>query len=103
MSRAALERILCAACVALFAAMLLPRLSSPLLWHDEGDTAMFAERILEVGYPKVHGPRNVLYEFGARLSVGVKESVDAYIGKTWGDYYYAVPGVWWSQRTDDPA
>ena len=29
---------------------------------------MFATRILEVGYPKVHGPRNVLYEFGARLS-----------------------------------
>jgi len=95
--------ILLAACVALFAAVLLPRLSSPLLWHDEGDTAMFATRILEVGYPKVHGPRNVLYEFGARLSVGVRESVDAYIGKTWGDYYYAVPGVWWSQQSDDPA
>jgi hypothetical protein len=103
MSRAALERMLCAASVALFAAMLLPHLSSPLLWHDEGDTAMFATRILEVGYPKVHGPRNVLYEFGARLSVGVKESADAYIGKSWGDYYYAVPGVWWAQQTDDPA
>ncbi|HEX5068131.1 MAG TPA: hypothetical protein VFY49_18570 [Myxococcota bacterium] len=103
MSRAALARIVCAASVALFAAMLLPRLSSPLLWHDEGDTAMFATRILEVGYPKVHGSRNVLYEFGARLSVGVEESVDAYIGKTWGDYYYAVPGVWWAAQTDDPA
>ena len=67
MSRAALEKLVCAACVALFAAVLLPRLSSPLLWHDEGDTAMFATRILVVGYPKVHGPRYVLYEFGARL------------------------------------
>ena len=64
MSRATLEKLLCAVCVALFAVVLLPRLSSPLLWHDEGDTAMFATRILEVGYPKVHGPRNVLYEFG---------------------------------------
>ena len=102
MRRAVVESLLCAAALALFAGMLLPGLSSPLFWHDEGDTAMFATRILEVGYPKVHGPRNVLYEFGAPLAVGVKESRDAYIGKPWGDYYFAVPGVWWARGSDDP-
>jgi hypothetical protein len=102
MRRAVLESLLCAAAVALFAASLLRHLSVPLFWHDEGDTAMFATRILEAGYPKVHGARNVLYEFGAPLSVGVKESADAYIGKTWGDFYFAVPGVWWAQGSPDP-
>ena len=102
MRRAGVESLLCAAALALFAGMLFPGLSSPLFWHDEGDTAMFATRILEVGYPKVHGPRNVLYEFGAPLAVGVKESQDAYIGKPWGDYYFAVPGVWWARGSDDP-
>jgi len=102
MRRAVAPSLLCAASLALFALMLLPGLASPLFWHDEGDTAMFATRILEVGYPKVHGPRNVLYEFGAPLAVGVKESQDAYIGKPWGDYYFAVPGVWWARGSDDP-
>ena len=80
-----------------FGGMLFARLGHPLLWQDEGETAMFASRILEFGYPKVHDGRNVVYEFGANVAVGVKESVDAYIGKTWGDFYFAVPGVWWAQ------
>ncbi len=102
MRRAVPPSLLCAAAVALFAGSLLRHLSLPLFWHDEGDTAMFATRILEEGYPKVHGARNVLYESGAPLSVGVKESADAYIGKTWGDFYFAVPGVWWAQGSQDP-
>jgi hypothetical protein len=80
-----------------FGGMLFARLGHPLLWQDEGETAMFASRILEFGYPKVHDGRNVVYEFGANVAVGVKESVDAYIGKTWGDFYFAVPGVWWAR------
>jgi hypothetical protein len=102
MRRAVSPVLLCAA-AALFGFSLLRHLSAPLLWHDEGDTAAFAERILEVGYPKVHGARNVLFEGGTSLAVGVKESVDAYIGKTWGDFYFALPGVWWARGVDDPA
>jgi hypothetical protein len=97
-----LESLLCAAAVALFAGTLLRHLSTPLLWQDEGETAMFATHILEAGYPKVHGPRNVLYEFGPSRSVGVAASRDAYLGKTWGDFYFAVPGVWWARGADDP-
>jgi len=87
--------------VAVFAALLLKHISYPLLWQDEGETAMFATRVVEHGYPKVHGDRNVLYEFGSNIAVGVEESSDAYIGTTWGHFYYAVPGVLWAGETAD--
>ena len=57
--------------------------------------------MLTYGYPKVHGQRNVVYEFGSNIALGVKESVDAYIGTTWGHFYFAVPGVLWAAGTDD--
>jgi hypothetical protein len=87
--------------VALFATLLFKHISYPLLWQDEGETVMFATRVVEYGYPKVHGDRNVLYEFGSNIAVGVKESVDAYIGTTWGHFYYAVPGVLWARGSAD--
>jgi hypothetical protein len=49
-------------CAVLFAAWVLKHLSYPLLWNDEAETAMYAERILEFGYPKVHDGRNVVFE-----------------------------------------
>jgi len=44
---------LCAA-GALFAWLLFARLGHPLFWHDESETAAFAERVLRFGFPKVH-------------------------------------------------
>ena len=70
--------------VALFAGLLFGRLAWPLLWQDEGESAMFARRVLEYGYPKVHGERNVVYQFGFDVAQGVKERHDAYIGTTLG-------------------
>ncbi|MGH0031429.1 MAG: hypothetical protein ACQGVC_16660 [Myxococcota bacterium] len=93
--------LLLAVAVAAFAVLLLGRLSHPLLWQDEGETAMFASRVLDHGFPRVHGERNVVYEFGPDVALGVKESVDAYIGKTWGDFYVAAPAVAWARRSDD--
>jgi len=87
--------------VAVFAVLLLKHISYPVLWQDEAETAVFGERVLEYGYPKVHGPRNVLYEFGSNIAVGVKESQDAYIGTTWGHFYFAVPGLIWAHQVDD--
>lgn len=77
-------------------------LAHPLFWADEGETAMFGRRILEYGYPKVHGDRNVVYQFGPNIALGVDERTDAYIGTTWGQFYFAVPGLWWAQGTPDP-
>jgi len=87
--------------VALFAGLLFGRLAWPLLWQDEGETAMFARRVPEYGYPKVHGERNVVYQFGFDVAQGVKERHDAYIGTTWGHFYFAAPGVALAERTAD--
>jgi len=87
--------------VALFATLLFKNISYPLMWQDEGETAMYATRVLAYGYPKVHGARNVLYEFGTNIALGVKEQYDAYIGTTWAHFYFAVPGVLWARGSDD--
>jgi putative lipoprotein len=56
--------------VALFAGLLFGRLAWPLLWQDEGETAMFARRVLEYGYPKVHDEGNVVYQFAFDVAQG---------------------------------
>ena len=95
------ETLLLLLALAATGAMLFRHLSYPLLWQDEAETAVFATRVIEYGFPKVHGERNVVYEFGGNIAIGVKESVDAYIGTTWGHFYYAVPGVLWARDTAD--
>ncbi len=77
-------------------------LAYPLIWQDEGETAMLGRRVLEYGYPKVHDGRNVVYGMGVPLSVAVKEESDAYIGSLWGQYYFAAVAVWLAQETADP-
>jgi hypothetical protein len=100
MARAPLVVVTVLAAFAL-GAMLLGRLSTPLMWADEAETAMFAQHALEYGYPKVHGERNVVYQFGPNIALGVKEGPDAYIGTTWGHFYWAIPGLLWARGTDD--
>jgi hypothetical protein len=82
--------------------LLFSGLAHPLFWSDEADTAMFARRIIEFGYPKVHDGRNVVYQFGSDIAVGVDERRDAYIGTTWGQFYFAALGVRWAEGVDDP-
>jgi hypothetical protein len=86
----------------LVAVSVLRHLSYPLLWNDEAETVVYGDRILDYGYPKVHDGRNVIYELLAPLEVGVKKANDAYIGSTWGQYYFAAPGAAWARGTDDP-
>jgi len=86
----------------LFATLLFARLSRPLLWQDEGETAIFAERILDHGYPRVHGARGVAYGMDLPLEEGTRKEDGAYVGSLWGQYYAAVPGAWWARQTDDP-
>ena len=102
MKRPAADFVLAFLATAAFGAMLLGNLGHPLFWSDEADTAMFGTRVLEFGYPKVHGPDNVVYQFGPDIALGVKESFDAYIGTTWGHFYFSVPGLWWAQSVADP-
>jgi len=86
----------------LVAVSVLRHLSYPLLWNDEAETVVYGDRILDYGYPKIHDGRNVIYELLAPLEVGTKKANDAYIGSTWGQYYFAAPGAAWARGTDDP-
>ena len=82
-------------------AMLFRHLSYPLVWHDESDTVMFGQRVLEYGYPKVHGERNVVYGLRQDQAIGVHPSLDAYLGSPWAQYYYAAIGVALAAGSDD--
>jgi len=77
-------------------------LSFPLLWNDESFSAMFGQRVVEYGYPKVHGERNVVYGLRQDPSIGVDPENDAYLGSPWGQYYVAALGVVLAAPFDDP-
>jgi hypothetical protein len=86
---------------ALLATALLRHISYPLLWHDEAETAMFARRVLDYGYPKVRGPKNAVYSLWHGRGVGVHEASGAWTGTPWAQYYFGALGVLWGDRADD--
>ena len=77
-------------------------LGHPLFWQDEGETAMLGQRVLEYGYPKVHGDTGVVYGVGVPMSEAVDPETDAYLGSFWGQYYLAAVGVSLGEGMDDP-
>ncbi len=84
----------------LFLTALFKHISYPLIWHDESDTVMFAQRVLEYGYPKVHGPKNIVYGLeGPDLLVDAR--TDAYTGAPWSGYYFGSIGVALARGVDD--
>ena len=90
------------AAASLYALLQLGSIGHPLFWQDEGETAMFGRRVLDHGYPKVHGAEGVVYGMGLPLEVAVDAETDAYLGSLWGQYYLAAAGVAWSAGHDDP-
>ncbi|MEE3328481.1 MAG: hypothetical protein VX252_14175 [Myxococcota bacterium] len=96
-------RPLALACVLLaYAWLQLADLGHPLFWQDEGETAMLGQRVLEYGYPKVHGETGVVFGVGVPMSEAVDAETDAYLGSFWGQYYLAALGVALSQGATDP-
>ncbi len=64
-------------------------LQYPLLWNDEAECAMHSKHVLEYGYPKVHGEKNVVYPIRhPNKSLAINESTDAYTGIGWVMFYY---------------
>ncbi|MGZ3592996.1 MAG: hypothetical protein ACXU9F_04125, partial [Syntrophales bacterium] len=93
---------LCFMC-SLFLVSLFQNISYPLLWADESITVMHGKRVLEYGYPKVHGGKNVVYDLRhSNPRLGVDERTDAYIGgANWGMYYVAAIAVKLAELSDD--
>ncbi|MGZ6209375.1 MAG: hypothetical protein ACXWL9_04420, partial [Syntrophales bacterium] len=87
----------------LFLVSLFQNISYPLLWADESITVMHGKRVLEYGYPKVHGGKNVVYDLRhSNPRLGVDERTDAYIGgANWGMYYVAAIAVKLAELSDD--
>ncbi len=98
-----------ATCFALlgFLTLTFKHISYPLLWHDESDTVMFAKRVLEFGYPKVHDGKNVVYGLpphrlpDGRLALRSSAKLDAYTGAPWAYYYFGAIGVALAADADD--
>jgi len=104
--RAARPRALLALAVVfqlLFFASLFGGLGAPLLWEDEAETALHGRSVLEFGVPRVHVGRNLVYGAPVPLALGRDDALDAYLGSPWGQYYFAAPVVWWSDRASDLA
>ena len=75
----------------------------PLLWNDEGETAMYGNQILRNGYPKVHDGKNTLFHFAGSYSANAYvEKLDAYVGNVWGQYYLAAPLLALANSFNDP-
>lgn len=84
----------------LFSASVFKHLSYPLLWNDEGDTAMFATRVLEYGFPKVFDGKNIVYVHPVDIKIGVTD-FGMFIADPILSYYLAVPGAWLAEKAVD--
>lgn len=88
--------------VFLFFISIFKNISYPLIWNDESDTIMFAQRISEFGYPKAHDGKNILNLFNhPNPKLEIKEKYDVVVTEGWAQYYFAVPGVLLAKMTED--
>ena len=85
----------------LFAISLFKNISYPLLWNDEAETAMFAERILQHGYPNIYDGKNLIYLSDLPIKYGIKEDSNAYIVTVWGHYYFCTIGNYLAKKVDN--
>jgi len=86
----------------LFLVSLFKNIKYPLLWNDEAETAMYATRILDYGYPKIHDGKNVVYLLELPdKRLGMNEIIDAWTCVAWGQYYFAAIGVFFAEKVDD--
>jgi len=93
MKNKAAKIILCIL-IMVFCFSALKNLAYPLLWNDEAETAMYAKRITEVGYPKVHNGKQTIYIVDRPDSqIAINKRFDAYLNSGWVQYYFAAPFV----------
>ena len=86
----------------LLAFVIFKNIQYPLLWNDEGETVMYAQQILKYGYPKIHTDKNTLYLLDfPNKKLGIIEKYDAYIGTSWGHFYFATIGVFLANFVHD--
>ena len=81
---------------------LFKNIQYPLLWNDESETAMYAKRISQYGYPKIHDGKNIVWltELPDK-EIGVDKKRDSPSSLVWGQYYFASIGEFFAEKADD--
>ncbi|MFA5143678.1 MAG: hypothetical protein WC522_05895 [Candidatus Omnitrophota bacterium] len=96
-----LSAILCLIVIA-FIFSLFKNIQYPLLWNDESETAMYAKRIMQYGYPKIHDGKNIVWlsELPDK-GMGLDKRRDSPDALVWGQYYFAAIGEFFAAKTED--
>ena len=102
LQRAAVPTLLLALAMLIFGLLLFKHASYPLLWQGEAATAMFGVRVLEYGFPKVHGELAAVYPANVAVENGVSPELDAFRAGLWGPYYFAALVELVAGAADDP-
>lgn len=98
---AGLWAALCIA-IGIFIFSLFGNIQYPLLWNDEGETVMYAKRILQYGYPKIHDGKNTVWlTENPDKQKGIDLKHDSPAALVWGQYYFAAIGAFFAEMTDD--
>lgn len=107
-SSAQFKNIVLGIVIGLFCLSLFKNISYPLIWNDESETVMMATHVLEYGYPKVHDEKNTVFMMPVNhmdsvknFRIGYNKEYDAFIGNTWGMYYFGALGVIAANTTSD--
>lgn len=86
----------------MFCFSVLGNIQYPLLWNDEGDTALYAKRVLQFGYPKVHDGKNIpLQASPSDVDLITDKKTDALLESDWIQYYFSAPFVFVASKTNN--
>lgn len=98
------SKALAAAALLIASFAVLKNIGYPLLWNDEGETAMFAERVLRFGYPKISDGKNVVYYLELKDKMAGRGTPGgAYLGSGWGHFYWGAIGALAARAADGAA
>jgi len=88
--------------LSIFLFSLFKNIQYPLIWADETETAMYAKRILQYGYPKLNdGKNNIWQTYLPDANIGINKKMDSCEALVWGQYYFAAIGEFFAEKTND--
>ncbi len=88
--------------LSIFIFSLFKNIQYPLLWNDETETAMYAKRILQYGYPKINDGKNLIWlSYLPDRNIGINKKMDSCEALVWGQYYFAAIGEFFAEKTND--
>lgn len=87
--------------VIIFSFSLFKNISYPLLWNDEAETAVFGQRILKFGYPKVDDGKNIVSGVILPEKNLVNNKFGAYVATGQMHFYLASLAEYFAKKIDN--